>query len=180
MSFEENLDLTVAVYFIFSYMLRTGLFLLSRYSFSFLGFVVDFKMSASGASFVIFAAAAQNIIRFYRASPHTTSELCLRRAEPCRIEYTLLTQMVVFVFVLFSGVFLVVLEAGVYLLALWNMFSGYEYLRVEKTKIPWLIERLAHDRQQVGPAPSRTVLYAKYTHMSGNTPAKLSRESVDC
>lgn len=67
-----------------------------------------------------------------------------------------------------------------YLLALWNMFSGYEYLRVEKTKIPWLIERLAHDRAQVGPAPSRTVFCAKYANMSGNTPAKLSRENANC
>ena len=55
-------------------------------------------------------------------------------------------------------VFLVALEAGVYLLALWNMISGVEYLRVDK-KIPWLIEKIARDREQVCPAPTRTVLY---------------------
>lgn len=35
-----------------------------------------------------------------------------------------------------------------YLLALWNMLSGYDYLRMEKTQIPFIIKRIAHGRDQ--------------------------------
>eukprot|EP00904_Undaria_pinnatifida_P013782 jgi/Undpi1/9534/HiC_scaffold_27.g11990.m1 len=40
------------------------------------------------------------------------------------------------------------LRTGVYMLALWNMITGVEYLRMEKTNIPALIELLAHDREK--------------------------------
>lgn len=42
-------------------------------------------------------------------------------------------------------------DSGVYMLALWNMITGVEYLRMEKTNIPALIELLAHDREKVKP-----------------------------